>query len=118
MSVMDITTEQAMNKRAIFDNGGGITVQLGKWANYYEGSDAQIKQAADDVRTYLETGNTEGWEGHEPEAAECQPTIDELHNGGYMIVTMSAVRNLPTDPDEAWGHNAMVFAQQMKANLK
>ena len=70
------------NVRVIFDNGGGITLQFGDWAHWYNGN---IEQAAEDYLAYLKDGTMEGWEGHEEDAAALEPTLDEIRNGGYRI---------------------------------
>ena len=65
----------------IFDNGGGVTLQLGDWAHYYQ----DMAQAATDLKAYKATGNTDGWDGHEDESAELEPTYDQIRNGGYRV---------------------------------
>ncbi len=70
------------NERVIFDNGGGITLQLHGWAHWYNGEAAQ---AARDFAEWLKSHSTSGWDGHEPEALDCDPTYDEIRNGGYWI---------------------------------
>lgn len=77
--------------RLIFDNGGGLTLQLGDWAHYYGGYDGCIEQAAEDIINYINNGNTDGWDGHEEEAAELDPTYDEIRNGGYRVYTISEI---------------------------
>lgn len=67
----------------IFDNAGGITLQLGDWAHYYSGYDGYAEQAAQDYITFLAEGSTAGWEGHEAEAAALVPTYEDMRNGGY-----------------------------------
>jgi hypothetical protein len=71
------------NERVIFDNGGGITLQLRGWAHYYQDE----SQAAEDVAVWLKSQDTSDWEGHEPEALACDPTGAEIRNGGYWIWT-------------------------------
>lgn len=72
--------------RIIFDNGGGVTLQLGGWAHWYQ----DMAQAAQDLKTYETEGNTDGWDGHEDEAAELDPTYDQIRNGGYRVYHSSA----------------------------
>jgi len=67
--------------RLIFDNGGGLTLQLPNFAHYYDYMD----QAAEDIANYINIGTTEGWEGHEEEAAEFDPTYDEIGCRVYTI---------------------------------
>ena len=63
----------------ILDNGGGITLQMGGFAHYYEDAD----QAANDIANWLHNEDTSDWAGHEVEAAELNPTDEEISNGGY-----------------------------------
>jgi hypothetical protein len=74
----------AKTNRIIFDNGGGCTLQLSGWAHYYE----DPRDAAHDLSLWLESPNTEGWEGSEPEAMSCDPTADEIGRGGYRVAEL------------------------------
>jgi hypothetical protein len=91
-------------ERVIFDNAGGITVQLRGWAHYYQDE----TQAAEDVAEWIATHDTSTWEGHEPAALCCNPTTDEIRNGGYWIW-------VPGDdcPDEGSGHAADNFFREL-----
>ena len=73
--------------RLIFDNGGGLILQLPNFAHYYDYMD----QAAEDIANYIKDETTDGWEGHEEEAAELDPTYDEIRNGGYRVYTISEI---------------------------
>jgi hypothetical protein len=90
--------------KIIFDNGGGVTLQLGEWAHYF----SHMATAADSFRWYERHGNTNGWDGYEQEAADLRPTDEEIKNGGYKVYTdvddviMNAV-------NECWG-NVRQFA--------
>jgi hypothetical protein len=75
------------NATVIFDNGGGITLQLGDWAHCYD----DPYQAAVDYAEYIKTGNTEGWEGHEDFAAELDPEYDQIRNGGYRVYNAAEI---------------------------
>lgn len=88
---------ETSNRRIILDNGGGIILQLGDWAHSYEGStNARIaKQASDDIREWLKTGNTDRWDGHSADALSVAPTADEIRNGGYSVI------NIDRDSDTA-----------------
>ena len=77
------------NVRVIFDNGGGITLQLGEWACWYN----VPKDAARDYYQYLQDGNTDGWEGHDEDSTALDPTIDEINNGGYRIYNKEEISN-------------------------
>ena len=69
------------NTRLIFDNAGGTTLQLNSWAHSYNGQDSQI---ADDLIGWMADGNTDDWEGHEPEALD----IDVDVPYGYRVVNV------------------------------
>ena len=70
------------NELAIFDNGGGITLKLGTFAHHYQ----DVEQAARDWKSYSENPDTSDWEGHEDDSAECDPSQDEIRNGGYRVL--------------------------------
>lgn len=77
-------------ERIILDNGGGIILQLGDWAHAYNGDEGR---AALDIEAWLDGDtDTSTWDGHDDDAAACDPTAEELRNGGYNIVYLS-----PTD---------------------
>jgi hypothetical protein len=97
-----------INAKVIFDNGGGITLQLGDWAHWYNDAD----QAAEDYHNYITDGSTEGWDGHEDDAAELDPTNDDIRNGGYRILYCPEDIDL-LDPDNSWG-NIMDFCAALK----
>jgi len=77
-------TYATISIKVIFDNGGGTTVQARDekytYAHYY----GDAGQAAGDVRDMLENG-FRGFDGDEADAAKCDPTSEELRNGGYKI---------------------------------
>ena len=85
----------------IFDNGGGITLQLGTWAHWYDNP----AQAAEDYDAYIADRDTTGWDGHEEEAAALVPTYDEMRNGGYRVYRGDEVEKeiAAEDPDN-WGN--------------
>lgn len=91
------------NERVIFDNGGGITVQLGDWAHWYN----DPKQAAEDVSEYVKNPNTDDWDGHEDDAAELDPSHDDIRNGGYRIWMVGDDTN--QDYRESWGNASDFF---------
>ena len=70
--------------KIILDNGGGITLQMGEFAHYYD----DPKHAARDLADWLEDADTSTWDGHEEEAAECSPTGDDIRNGGYRVIRL------------------------------
>jgi hypothetical protein len=73
-----------MATRIILDNGGGIILQLGDYAHSY---DSAI-DAARDIHEWLVSGTTRRWEGHDADALAVNPTPDEIHNGGYRVITI------------------------------
>lgn len=94
------------HERVIFDNGGGITVQLKSWAHYYQDG----TKAAEDVAIWILKGkDASGWEGHEPEALACDPSLDEIRNGGYRIWTIGDDN---ADVRE-WGRNTEEFFAEL-----
>lgn len=70
----------------ILDNGGGITLQMGKFAHVYE----DAKQAADDIAAWLGNQDTSDFEGHDSDAATSEPTDEEITNGGYRTIRLDA----------------------------
>ena len=70
----------------IFDNGGGITLQIGAWAHHY----TDPRSAAIDLEIFFDEGSADGWDGHEAESAACNPTDDEIRNGGYQVAVYSS----------------------------
>ena len=70
----------------IFDNGGGITLQFKNYCHYYD----DVAQAVNDFKQYLQDGNTNGWDGNEPEQ---KIIIDDnqIANGGYQIYSITDI---------------------------
>jgi hypothetical protein len=68
----------------ILDNGGGVTLQMGEFAHYYD----DMGVAANDIGVWMHEGNTDDWEGNDIEAGTLEPTDDEIRNGGYRIIRM------------------------------
>jgi hypothetical protein len=63
----------------IFDNGGGTTLQTAKFCHCYDSP----TQAARDVKTLLDGGDTSDWDGNEPEGRMTYDYNTE-RNGGYL----------------------------------
>ena len=90
----------------IFDNGGGITVQLPDFAHWYN----DPTQAARDIADYLSDGTTDGWEGHEDDAeddaAELDPTTEQILNGGYRVYALVDIVKMAkdTERESSWGN--------------
>lgn len=96
----------------IFDNGGGVTLQLGRaFAHHYQ----DAKQAAKDAMEYLRTGNTTGWEGHEEGATEA-PSDEAQNNGGYRVMTFASVEEITRETWENfnWQNQEDFFAEIQK----
>lgn len=78
--------------RAIFDNGGGLTLQLGdNFGHYYPHN---MRQAAEDYKTYLRDGNTDGWEGDEDYSRGFDPEYDQICNGGCKVYNDDEIAEL------------------------
>lgn len=88
--------------RVIFDNGGGVTLQLPGFSHWYNHGE----QAAYDYLEYLRNGDTSDWDGNEPDAMECDPTIDQIVNGGYRIWTAGD----DFDAGSGWANEVDFFA--------
>ena len=86
--------------QAIFDNGGGITLQMGSFAHHY--SDAEA--AATDWAAYQAKGDTSDWDGHDAEALELDPTCDEIRNGGYCVLDAEKITRMidAAEEDTGW----------------
>lgn len=102
--------------RVIFDNAGGITLQLGdNYAHYYSGYDGYIKQAAQDYINYVRDGNTDDWEGHEPESLQLDPDYDDIRNGGYKVMDEDDIDACLNDDDFEHGwENVSEFIRELK----
>lgn len=94
------------NATVIFDNGGGITLQLGgTFGHWYQ----DAVQAACDYITYMQDGHTDGWDGHEPDSLDLDPGYDDIRNGGYRVYDTSDVDNAlakyrANELDTGWGN--------------
>lgn len=74
--------------RIIFDNSGGITLQLPGFAHHYD----DAEQCADDIKEWMDIEDTDGWDGNEEESV-FEPTQDQLANGGYKVWSIAALAN-------------------------
>lgn len=68
----------------ILDNGGSITLQMGTFAHTYQ----DANQAAADIGAWLQDIDTDGFEGHDPEAAALEVSPDDIRNGGYRVIRL------------------------------
>lgn len=86
--------------RLIFDNRGGLTMQLPGYAHHYN----NMVWAAEDYKVFLQDGNTNGWEGNEQYAADLEPTYEQQRNGSYKIMDAEDVKNALANPkfDSSW----------------
>jgi len=89
--------------KLIFDNGGGLTLQLNnKYAHWYQ----NMNQAAEDLKAYLEDENTEGWDGHEQSELELVPEDEQIRNGGYRVRSIEDIISMTEEEymDDPWGN--------------
>jgi len=100
-----------MKTLAIFDNGGGITLQLGTCGHTYDNA----AQAAQDWKVFAAEGNTKGWDGHEDEAAELEPTADEIRNGGYRVLDADDIAAEIASEDTTGWNNIDAFIAALSA---
>ena len=100
-----------MKALAIFDNSGGITLQLGTFGHTYDNA----AQAAQDWKAFAEEVNTKGWDGHEDEAAELEPTDDEIRNGGYRVLDADDIAAEIASEDTTGWNNINAFIAALSA---
>lgn len=96
----------------VFDNGGGVTLQIGdEFAHHY----LYPEQAANDFEDYLNNASTTSWEGHEPDALELDPDDNDIRNGGYRVYDPCDLVDLyGKDDDELWDGNVAKFMAELK----
>jgi len=82
-------------RRVIFDDGGGIVLQLGRYGHYYDFPN----QAARDWDLSRDE-SPDDWDGNDPEVAAIEPTQEQM------------VRSMPED--EAWGENVRRFVVALR----
>lgn len=100
---------ESMKGKLIFDNTGGLTVQLPGFAHHYQ----DMTQAAGDVADYIKDCDTNGWEGHEEDAAELDPTDEQIRNGGYRVIYLDDIINMTKEELNTWG-NIQDFCEALK----
>lgn len=107
---LTMTTKQSKTTATvIFDNAGGVTVQLKQgdvsWAHYYE---SDLRSAAGDVHAALFGSDIDCYDGDEESAHECSPTVDEIRNGGYRVFQFDSLSEYEdfclTDHSSSWGN--------------
>jgi len=87
----------------IFDNGGGLTLQLNNtYAHWYQ----NMNQAAEDLKAYIKDKNTEYWDGNEEESMELNPQYDQIQNGGYRVYSLEDIVFITEEEymDSGWGN--------------
>jgi hypothetical protein len=101
----------------IFDNGGGVTLQVGKRGFVHNYSDPA--QAANDVKVLLEDGNTRGWEGDEPQC-RIEYDADIERNGGYSWHSQDDVKHIIKMGkwDHPWGYNGRKFYESLGVSIE
>ena len=85
--------------RIIFDNGGGITLQLPGYAHHYDAG--SVEQCADDLAEWISDEDTSGWDGNEEDAV-FEPTADQISSGGYRVEIVEDFISLIYDM--SWGN--------------
>lgn len=91
-----------MLDRIILDNAGGITLQLPGYAHWYD----DCRAAAVDLVAYLDGDDPSKWEGREQDAAELDPTDEQIRNGGYKIIYL---HDLPAMPGRDENYRAILY---------
>ena len=103
----------------IFDNGGGTTLQVGKrgFVHNYDYAD----QAARDVKVLIDDGNTNGWDGNQPEC-RMEYDADMERNGGYHWHNQDDVRRIvkagKLGVGEQFGHNMREFYKSLGVDVE
>lgn len=88
--------KSTVTSTVIFDNGGGITLQLragqGEVHHTFAHSYNSAEQAAQDLHAayHDDPANWGGWEGHEDFSERLDPTEDELRNGAYRVASYTS----------------------------
>jgi len=65
-----------------------------------------MNQAAEDLKVYLDDGNTEVWDGNEEESMELNPQYDQIQNGGYRVYFIEDIVSMTEEEylDTGWGN--------------
>jgi hypothetical protein len=86
----------------VFDNGGGITLQVGEGDDRYQHAYDNADHCAIDIRRLLAGESTYGWDGNEA-GNWMELTAEEFYNGDYKI--MDAEDVIDFNPDSTDWHN-------------
>jgi hypothetical protein len=100
------------NHRIIMDNAGGIILQLGEWAHYYNGVEYQV---ASDIADWIVNRDTSDWEGHEIEALDIDTDGDPINYRVIQIGDDDTVRSLVREMLEhsAWDRVATALVAHL-----
>ena len=93
-----IITNNSNHITIICDNGGGITLQIDDGGNRWQHWSNNADQIVDDVRSYLEDGSTDGWEGNEADAHWLDPSDDD--GNGYRVLSVDDLSKI--EENQAW----------------
>jgi hypothetical protein len=102
----------------IFDNGGGITLQIISESGYrYQHTYNDADHAATDIKAATYGSSPSSWDGNEAEGDDAnwiEPTNDQIRNGGYLAITPCEVQAI--DPEgPVWGRNVLNLHNAIKA---
>lgn len=78
------------SNRAILDNAGGVTLQVEGFAAWFDDLDIAGATIADYL---LWESDPSTWDGHDQDAADLDPTNEQIASGGYKIIYF---HDLPT----------------------
>lgn len=100
--------------QVIFDNAGGITLQLNsEYAHYYQ----DHEKAAEDYCLYQSGAGLEDWEGHEEELLNFMPEQESIKYGRYSVYDEKDIKDLLKKDNTCW-HNETTFATVLLLNKK
>jgi hypothetical protein len=87
----------------IFDNGGGITLQV---ASGYNHSYDDGKQAGEDVKLLLAGADPADWDGNDSAAGTVRCTGADVRNGGARKLSSEEIAEIVEagELDECWGY--------------
>jgi len=102
-----------MKGKIIFDNGGGTTLQLPGYAHWYSDS----HQAARDLADYLNGAEVRDWVDNEPEAAELNPSLEEVESDNYREFNVEEIIEESRDHDSAGWQNIDDFCLTLNTTM-
>jgi hypothetical protein len=90
---------------AIFDNGGGTTLQITDGAgNEFAAYFSDPRSAAENYGIAAHDQSVAGWDGHDPESMALDPSYDEIQNGGYRVYDASDVAEERGGEESSWNN--------------